>query len=434
MSDRDVVFISHANPEDNAFVIWLGAKLAALGYDVWADVLRLTGGEDWQRILEHAIRNRACKVLFVANEISAGKQGVRNELQIASDTAKKIDDKAFIIPLKLRAFEAPFLVAQAQYIDFEHGWTAGLSELVEALHEPYKVPHKTGNTEVWLNLQTMNGRRLVDTEERLVSTWLEVRRVPAYVYFYRNPTPTLMKYPNVAYKDGILTCTDESVRGRRRLRTSILLKEGWRAVGLGMEDARNRFTDIVNQGLVRVFESRGLKNHEMAGRQIAWWVDDAGPHGKVAFKWPEFAGRRQIQGISTKRKVRWHYGISASFRSSPLRHIRLKSRLIFTQEGRVPLESVARAHRLRRSFAKGWRNARWRDMLLSFLYWFSEGTTVFDIPLAPEEAIVISLPPMIFSCPIGVLDPGDKPDDEDDPDVDFPDDEEQEENEKDEEQ
>src|SRR5262245_41367441 len=50
-SEREALFMSHANPEDNAFTLWLGAKLTALGYEVFADVLRLRGGEDWERIL-----------------------------------------------------------------------------------------------------------------------------------------------------------------------------------------------------------------------------------------------------------------------------------------------------------------------------------------------------------------------------------------------
>src|SRR5687768_8335100 len=40
--DREALFISHANPEDNALVRWLGAKLTAMGYEVWADVMRPT--------------------------------------------------------------------------------------------------------------------------------------------------------------------------------------------------------------------------------------------------------------------------------------------------------------------------------------------------------------------------------------------------------
>ena len=37
---RDAIFISHANPEDNEFTVWLGARLTAAGYEVWADVLQ----------------------------------------------------------------------------------------------------------------------------------------------------------------------------------------------------------------------------------------------------------------------------------------------------------------------------------------------------------------------------------------------------------
>ena len=44
---------------------WLGAKLTALGYEVWADVMRLRGGSDWSRDLEEALRLRAAKVLLV---------------------------------------------------------------------------------------------------------------------------------------------------------------------------------------------------------------------------------------------------------------------------------------------------------------------------------------------------------------------------------
>jgi hypothetical protein len=43
---RPLVFISHATPQDNEFVLWLGTRLTALGYEVWADILRLRGGQD----------------------------------------------------------------------------------------------------------------------------------------------------------------------------------------------------------------------------------------------------------------------------------------------------------------------------------------------------------------------------------------------------
>jgi len=419
VNNRNVVFISHANPEDNTFTIWLGAKLAGAGYEVWADVLRLRGGQDWQRKLEDAIRNRACKVLLVANEISVNKQGVRNEIQIASDTARKVGDSAFIIPLKLRVYEAPFLVAHSQYIDFGPGWATGLSELLRDLQETHQVPRQNGNPEAWLNLQTMHGKTLTTETERLVSSWLEVRRVPTSIYYYPDPKQLQGKYPRLQYGDGVLTCVQQAIVGRESRRTSDFVKSGWPSLEIDTEDARRRFAEIANQALARVLESKNLKSHEMGSRQIAWWVTSAGPQGRISFKWPEFSGSRQIQGISAKRNIRWHFGVSASFRSVPFYHFRLKSRLVFTQDGNVPLESAARAHRLRRSFAKGWRNARWRDMLLSFLYWLGDGTTVLDVPVTADDAFVISVPPIVFSCPVGIQDPNDKSQEDDDPDIEF---------------
>ena len=90
MDERAALFITHANPEDNAFTTWLGAKLSVLGYEIWADILAIRGGEDWQRKLEHALRHRARKVLLVGTSRGAQKQGVRNEIQIAHDVGKAL--------------------------------------------------------------------------------------------------------------------------------------------------------------------------------------------------------------------------------------------------------------------------------------------------------------------------------------------------------
>ena len=90
--------------------MWLGSRLSAAGYDVWADVLRLHGGQDWSRILEETLRDKACKMLLVGTAPSVQKQGVRNEIQIASDVGRKLNDNHFIIPLRLQPYDAPFLV------------------------------------------------------------------------------------------------------------------------------------------------------------------------------------------------------------------------------------------------------------------------------------------------------------------------------------
>ena len=131
---RDAIFISHTNPEDNEFTVWLGARLTAAGYEVWADVLRLRGGQDWQRLLEDALRNKACKVLLVGTEHGVQKQGVRNEIQIAHAVSRSIGDAEFVIPLRLTNFDAPFLIAHAQYIDFKGGYIHRLTNRHSALY------------------------------------------------------------------------------------------------------------------------------------------------------------------------------------------------------------------------------------------------------------------------------------------------------------
>ena len=96
--NRAALFISHASPEDNAFTRWLGAKLAAMGYEVWADVIRLHGGSDWSRELEEVLRKRTIKMLLVCTPAGLTKQGVRNEIEIGAQLAQALNDREFIIP------------------------------------------------------------------------------------------------------------------------------------------------------------------------------------------------------------------------------------------------------------------------------------------------------------------------------------------------
>jgi len=136
-SRRTSLFISRANPEDNAFTIWLGGRLGAFGYDVWADVLKLVGGFDWQRRLEDALHNKLGKHLLVGTPDAISKRLVRNEVQIAYKVSKTLKDDEFIIPLRLNEFYPSLHITHAQYSNFENRWSEGLSELIEALEKTY---------------------------------------------------------------------------------------------------------------------------------------------------------------------------------------------------------------------------------------------------------------------------------------------------------
>jgi len=430
MPKRDIIFISHAAPEDNPFTLWLGAKLSASGYDVWADILRLSGGDDWQRKLESAIRERACKVLLVANPVSVAKQGVRNEIQIASDVGRKIKDTEFIIPLKTAPFDKPFLIAHAQYIDFESSWAEGLGRLLKDLEDTYKAPKGHGTQlDAWTSLQLLHGKTAVDRTETLISNWLEVRRLPAFVY-YLPPAAAQFhlgafgKYPRIDFGEGIFSSQPIPRSGQISLPTRDFLESGFPALGIQVDDARRRFTALANEALGILFEMKGLNRYGMANRQTNWWLGKGSPEGRIGFRWPEWNGSRQLQGHSTKRKVEWHFGVSTAFRTRPFPHVRIKSRLLFTEDGKEPLKSTARMQRLRKSFAKSWRNARWRDMMLAFLYWIGDGTTILNVPMGANEDLVLSLPPMAFESPISIPGIGSQDEEDDDPDIEFIDEEE----------
>ncbi|HEY0460532.1 MAG TPA: toll/interleukin-1 receptor domain-containing protein [Pyrinomonadaceae bacterium] len=71
---RDLLFISHATPEDNEFAKWLTLRLAAEGYPVFCEIVDFLGGEDPWRDIEQVIRQRAIKVLFVLTNVSKDKR------------------------------------------------------------------------------------------------------------------------------------------------------------------------------------------------------------------------------------------------------------------------------------------------------------------------------------------------------------------------
>jgi len=436
-SHRNALFISHATPEDNHFVRWLGAKLAAMGYEVWADVMRLHGGSDWARKLEDALRQRTVKMLLVCTPFTLEKQGVRNEIEIAANLAKKLGDDEFIIPLRLESYDAPFRIAQAQYIDFKGGWARGLVELTELLIDTHISRGTPQGLDIWLASHTNGADRLLARSEPLVSNWLEVRSQPEFVQYCepmvgssleRFQARPLHHWPMVPHRGGVVGFAVPDISGAMgtdipgKVVASIdihtFLEKGWKAYGIDMYQARRMYTDLGNQAFDKLCQTRGLKAYASANGRISWWGDiKTAPMAKIRFDWNFRRGLRQIIGQSGKRGVHWHYAINAQLRTAPLRHLRLSARLVFTENGLDAITDTHRVHSLRRSFAKGWRNPRWRDMLCAYLWWLANGKAELLLPVGEQTAIVLTLPPMQFSCPVSVAESTDAADDEDDPDV-----------------
>lgn len=440
---RDAIFISHANPEDNEFTVWLGARLTAAGYEVWADVFRLRGGQDWQRLLEDTLRNKACKVLLVGTEHGVQKQGVRNEIQIAHTVSQSIGDAEFVIPLRLANFDAPFLVAHAQYIDFERSWADGLAELLATLNDAERVPRKRDSVsetmDYWKQVHLRHGQSLTPTPELLVTNWLSIEQLPETLYLYdfdggishghAKQKMNSAIWPMVPFRRGFLAfCPLHDLQDYfgpslppkivDRISTDAFLHDAWPGQRIERLDAHNQFSNLVRQAMEMTLRRRMLSSYDMAGGRAWWGTPGSVPSRQIAFSWgSDLTGRRQIIGHSKTRRLHWHYGITPRPHVFPFPHVRLVNRILFTEDGRTPLDNPRRMHRLRRSFTRSWRNAKWRDMLLAFLHWLSDGETCLVVSVGSGTAFSLRLPPVAVKAPVSIL-PGDvaeeEPDSEDD--------------------
>jgi hypothetical protein len=136
---RNLLFVSHANPEDNIFSRWLAPQLAKEGYGVWCDQTRLLGGEDFWADIEEVIRKHTCKLLYVLLAASNHKSGPLQKLHVAQTVARWEGLGDFFIPLRvddtLAHSDINIQLARINAIDFTAGWAIGLRTLLNKLQQ-----------------------------------------------------------------------------------------------------------------------------------------------------------------------------------------------------------------------------------------------------------------------------------------------------------
>ena len=108
IASRNVVFISKATPGDDEFVLWLAPRLEAAGYTVYADIIRLDPGTRWRQELTTTLQDQAIKMLLCCRDHSLARNGVQEEIGIAEDLARELNDPRFIIPLRLESYKKVF--------------------------------------------------------------------------------------------------------------------------------------------------------------------------------------------------------------------------------------------------------------------------------------------------------------------------------------
>ena len=427
---RRLVFISHANQEDNEFASWLGTRLIAAGYEVWADIFRLVGGETFWRDIGVAIKDEAAAVVAVVSNASYQKDGVLDEIAMAVATGRKLKKPSFVIPVRLDniAFsDFPEQIVRLNAIDFAANWADGLSRVQEAL-EKAGVPREGSSTaaafDQWRTFRLRQSGTVASIPEQLASNWLTINELPKKINFCRfgaEPKVTAVALANfktpivprdrlgLTFSDAAHIVLDDapsiSVEHAYEMDLQGFL-EARRQTGPEVKrgDASNMLTNILRQSWENFAKSRGLVPYEFSN-STGWFVPrDLIAGNKVSYI--DNAGKSRwklLVGRSEKRQVYWHFAVTAyASLADPARFV-LRPQVVFTTDGKTPLDSKPRAATLRRSFCKNWWNDRWFGLLSAFVSYLADGSDDIALPLGGDKFAKISSRLLTFESPLSIV-------------------------------
>lgn len=105
---RETIFISKATPGDDDFVLWLAPRLETAGYRVFADIMRLEGGDEWRGKLTAALRDDAVRMLLCCSDKTLARRGVKEEISIAESLTGKLEIPDFVSLFKHLSDSASF--------------------------------------------------------------------------------------------------------------------------------------------------------------------------------------------------------------------------------------------------------------------------------------------------------------------------------------
>jgi TIR domain len=430
VSAKKAIFLSHANPEDNEFTRWLGAKLTLAGYEVWYDLQRLKGGDvSWDKI-ERAVREEAVRFVAIISRQSHGKDGVKKEWNLASILEKK--NRGFVIPIRIDEFkfdDVTILFSGKHVLDFNRDWFGGLTQLFEALQDAHirraSLPD-AAQASLWWKAGLDAPIDLTVQEERLESSWLPIVSLPHAVETAtkltsinripltdRNRAIPWFEHGNhlvsfaprkllidlfkdqVPLESGTTLSTEDLLTGNVVFDRQVTPR-----------DARNRVSFLVHQAWDLAMEQARLRQAELAGRQTVWFI----PKGLMPNDVFEFLDdknnrrRRQLVGRSEKYRVNWHYGVSARPTLGKPMRMELRAHILFSEDSGELVNPPTRTHRLRRGFCRNWWNARWRDFQRALLAYLSQGNSYIRLPVGGERYIELASLPFVFASPVGLSD------------------------------
>lgn len=421
---RRLAFISHANPQDNVITLWLATRLASAGYEVWSDLTKLIGGELFWTDIEEAIRAHSVKFIALVSQSSVAKAGFLDELSVATAVERTEGLRDFVIPCRIDDYDfsdLPALVHRKNVIDFSGGWHLGLAKLLEKFDKdgvPRRLDEPSATVALWSKHFLNVDGSLVRADENVSTNWLPIVESPLSIRIVNRtnenalvredfPWPvaptTGRRLASFAAAYELTSAQTGAVTSAVEVTTEVYLgKEDIPRGGLTRSEARNTVADLTRQAWERYCKSKGLLAAELANGRLCWYLPTGGS-SQVAVPYTDLDGtkrKKKLVGRSEKYQVYWHCAVEAFPFIGHSSRLTFVLHVVFTEDGRAPLASTSRAHRLRRSFCKNWWQWQWRELMLAFLSHLAGGESSIGLPVAKGRDIRVSVQPTRFIAPV----------------------------------
>ena len=415
--ERKFVFISHANPDDNDFSLWLSAKLQAAGFQTWVDLESLKGGAVFWEEIEETLRNKTAKVIFVQSAKSLERPNVLNEIDLALSVERRQSIRDFIIPVRIdhSEFDNTYVGLRRRLIvDCADNWSTGLSQIIDVL-EGSDIPRvESVKHDIILRVfGQRTGDTLIEKEsDSLVSNWYDVIGWPekCRVSATDSTSPESdsdsrfiqARFKGMVFdfesRDGELS----SSSSKPKVVLTDDLFEGRCNESLEMTTRQAR---IVLSRLTRLawdnkMHSAGMRPYKLSGYRTSWfWPANSTVEKKTKFV-DSFgvAHSRSLSGRSEKYDVHWHFAVECVPDFESRAQLVLKPHVVFTRDGESPIDSPSLMHRLRRSFCKNWWNSRWRDLIGAYVQQIRDGEEI-ELPAGCGKIVVCRFP-TVFVSPV----------------------------------
>lgn len=442
-SERNRVFISHANPEDNEFARWLTLRLISEGYPVWCDLVRLKGGEDFWKDIEEAIRNRTAKFLYVLSKTSNTKEGPLQELSVAKAIARQNRLRDFVIPLHIDDLghgQMNIELKRLNAVDFQTGWANGLKCLLDKFEEDSVEKNPSFNATAaaaWWRDQFSANAGIRQRPEEYLSNWFPIKALPDNIYYHLLSRPARANsdaggafepaFPIASFGGGVFSFAKredfESVPAEgllipdsHRFDTADFLAGKHGRTIANSRQARSAVVQLLSEAWRRMINNFSLAIHSMSSRNWCFYfvkdqvADDrlvfTGVNGEKAHRY--VMGYRTIRGREDERKLRhWHFGLSARAFLHPLLGYSVTGHVLFSDDGRQVWASSDRLHRARMNQCRNWWNDDWRDRILATMSWLAQSKDHINIPVGRDSLIRVSTTPIMFSSDVSFIEPGD---------------------------